>query len=127
VRLLKRPLLLATGWLCVALGVIGAFVPLLPTTPFLILAVWAFSQSSPAMADKIRSNRIVGPYVRDWQDSGVIPFRAKVLSLLMMTTALAYMHFRAHAPLWAVASAAILFVAVSVFIVTRPSRRQPAG
>ncbi len=123
--MLKRPLLLATGWISVALGVIGAFVPLLPTTPFLILAVWAFSKSSPATAHKIRQNKIVGPYVRDWQDSGVIPLRAKILSMLMMTIAVAYMYFRAHAPLWAVASAVILFLAVSTFIVTRPSRSPP--
>lgn len=77
------------------------------------------------MAEKIRRNKIVGPYVRDWQDSGVIPVRAKVLSLLMMTMALAYMQFRTNAPVWAVALAAVLFLAVLAFIMTRPSRRPP--
>jgi uncharacterized membrane protein YbaN (DUF454 family) len=124
VRVLKRPLLLSAGWICVALGFIGAFVPLLPTTPFLLLAVWAFSKSSPEMAERIRNHRIAGPYVRDWQDNGVIPVQAKILATVMMGAAIAYMHFGAQAPLWAVAMALAVMVAVSAFILTRPSHKR---
>lgn len=123
-RILKRPLLLAAGWICVAIGLVGAFVPLLPTTPFLLLAVWAFSKSSPEMAERIRNHRIAGPYVRDWQDDGVIPVQAKILATGMMGAAVAYMHFGAHAPLWAVAITLVVMLAVSTFILTRPSRRR---
>jgi uncharacterized membrane protein YbaN (DUF454 family) len=121
---LKRPLLLGTGWFCVGLGLIGVVMPLFPTTPFLLVAVWAFSKSSPELAEKIRSHRVVGPYIRDWQDEGVIPVQAKVLALGMMSAGVAYMHFGAHAPMWAVASAVAVLLAVSGFILSRPSRRR---
>jgi uncharacterized protein len=123
VRLLKRPLLLGTGWLCVGLGLLGVVLPLLPTTPFLLVAVWAFSKSSPELAEKIRGHRIAGPYVRDWQDQGVIPVQAKVLAVSMMAAAVAYMHFGAHAPSWAVGAALVVILMISAFIVTRPGRR----
>lgn len=123
-RVLKRPLLLAIGWVCTGLGVVGVVTPLLPTTPFLLVAVWAFSKSSPAMAEKIRSHRIAGPYIRGWQDEGVIPLQAKVLAVSMMAGGVAYMHFGADAPLWAVVAASAVLLTVSVYIVTRPGRRK---
>ena len=65
---LRKPLLLGTGWLCVGLGALGVVMPLFPTTPFLLVAVWAFSRSSPELAEKIRNHPVVGPFIRDWQD-----------------------------------------------------------
>lgn len=123
--MLKRPLLLGTGWICVGLGLIGVVLPLLPTTPFLLVAVWSFSKSSPEMAEKIRNHRIAGPYIRGWQDEGVVPIQVKVLALGMMSAGVAYMHFGVRAPLWAVAMAVAVLLAISAFILTRPSRSPP--
>ncbi len=123
-RVLKRPLLLGAGWLCVGLGLIGVILPLFPTTPFLLVAVWAFSNSSPELAEKIRNHPIVGHFIRDWQDEGVVPVQAKVLAVGMMTAGVAYMHFGAHAPVWAVILAASVMLAVSGYIISRPSRRR---
>lgn len=122
-RALKRPLLLGAGWLCVGLGFIGVIMPLFPTTPFLLVAVWAFSNSSPELAEKIRNHRIVGHFIRDWQDQRVIPVQAKVLALGMMTAGVGYMHFGAHAPAWALALAIAAALAISGYVVSRPSRR----
>ena len=55
------------------IGAMGIVMPLFPTTPFLLVAVWAFSRSSPEMAEKIRNHPIAGAYIRDWEDDGVIP------------------------------------------------------
>ena len=104
------------------MGALGVVMPLLPTTPFLLVAVWAFSRSSPELAEKIRNHPVVGPYIRDWQDSGVIPTRAKVFAVVMMAAMFAYIHFGAHAPGWIEIGVALVFLAVSIFIVTRPSR-----
>ncbi len=123
-KALRRPLLLCLAWLCVGLGVIGIIMPLFPTTPFLIVAVWAFSRSSPVMAEKIRNHPIAGAYVRDWEDEGVIPAGAKIIAITMMSAMLGYLYFGSGAPLWAVLSAGLVMVAAAGYILSRPSRRR---
>jgi uncharacterized membrane protein YbaN (DUF454 family) len=121
-KALRRPLLLGTGWFCVGLGVIGIVLPLFPTTPFLLVALWAFSRSSPELAEKIRNNRHAGKYVRDWEDEGVIPPTAKGLAIAMMSGALAYLHFATSVPGWAIIAVGVVIAAVAAYILTRPSR-----
>jgi hypothetical protein len=118
---MTRPLFLTIGWLCVGLGLLGIAVPLFPTTPFLLVAVWAFSKSSPEMAERLRSNRYAGPYIRDWQDNGVIPLQAKVAAVAMMAAGIAYLEWGTATPQWVVALVAIGLAAVAAFVVTRPS------
>ena len=124
VRVVAKPLLIGTGWACVALGFLGIIMPVFPTTPFLLVAVWAFSKSSPELAERIRNHRLAGPYIRDWQDEGVIPPKAKALALVMMAGMLAYLQFGARLPTWAVAIVGAALAATSIYIVTRPSRRK---
>jgi uncharacterized protein len=112
---------LAFGWLCVGLGVIGIIMPILPTTPFLILAVWAFSRSSPELAAKLRNHHLAGPYIRAWQDHGVIPTKAKTLALVMMTVMAVYVVGSAEVPVWAAVAMCALLAGVGIYIVTRPS------
>ena len=113
---------LALGWLCVALGIVGIILPFLPTTPFLLVAVWAFSRSSPELAEKLRNHKLVGPYIRDWQDHGAIPVRAKLLAIVMMLLAAVYLLAFAAIPLIAALVACGVFVGVAVFIGSRPSQ-----
>ena len=122
-KTLARPLLLGAGWMCVGLGILGIVMPLFPTTPFLLLAVWAFSKSSPEMAERLRNHRLAGPYIRDWEDEGVIPVTAKLLAVTMMAAMLAFLNFGTEAPLWTVVGAGAVMLATSVYIVTRPSSR----
>ena len=74
---LVRWLLLAAGVICTILGAIGAFLPVLPTTPFLLLAGACFVRSSPTFHQRLLNNRIFGPYVAQWQRSRTIPPEAK--------------------------------------------------
>lgn len=122
-KALRRPLLLGAGWLCVALGLIGLLLPLFPTTPFLLVAVWAFSRSSPEMAARIREHRFAGPYVRDWEDHGVIPLSAKIAALSMMGGMLAVLTFYSGAPAWAIIVAGVTMGGAALYILSRPSRR----
>jgi uncharacterized membrane protein YbaN (DUF454 family) len=62
------------------LAVAGIILPILPTTPILLVAVWAFGKPSPEVAQRIRNHRVPGPPVRDWQDHGVISTNAKLLN-----------------------------------------------
>lgn len=63
---LKKYVLLCMGYLSCVLGIIGLFLPLMPTTCFLIVAVWAFSKSNPALSQKILSHPKFGPVIQDW-------------------------------------------------------------
>ena len=76
---------LLVGWLCVALGAIGAVLPLLPTTPFILLAAWCFARSSRRWHDWLHASRLFGPLLRDWDTGRCMPLRAKVAALIMMT------------------------------------------
>lgn len=71
------------GVLCVGLAFAGVFLPLLPTTPFLLLALFCFAHSSSVRRQKVLDNRILGPYVRAYE-SGDMPVRVKVRTLLLL-------------------------------------------
>jgi len=122
VKALQRPLLLATAWLSVGLGIVGIILPLFPTTPFLLVAVWAFSRSSPEMAEKIRSHRHAGRFVRDWEDHGVIPTTAKLVAVVMMTAMFGYLHLATEAPFWIEIGVALVMAGAAGFVLTRPGR-----
>lgn len=68
----RRALWLVLGLASVALGVIGAFLPILPTVPFLILAAFAFSRSNPAWEEKLLNHPRYGATLRAWRDKGII-------------------------------------------------------
>lgn len=122
-KALKRPLLLGAGWVSVGLGIVGIVMPLFPTTPFLLVAIWAFSRSSPEMAEKIRSHRHAGKFVRDWEDEGVIPTGAKIIAVAMMTAMFGYLHFGTQAPAWMEIGTALVMAGVAGFVLSRPGRR----
>lgn len=74
---MKTPVYRALGALSVVLGVVGAFLPLLPTTPFLILAAWFFARSHPEWEAKLLEHPRAGPAIRAWRDHRAIPLLAK--------------------------------------------------
>jgi len=72
------------GWTCVALGFIGVALPLLPTTPFLILAAFAFGKSAPQLKQWLLDHPIFGGPIRDWEANGAIRPRIKILACTAM-------------------------------------------
>jgi uncharacterized membrane protein YbaN (DUF454 family) len=121
VRGVKRHLLRALGVVMVALATAGVFLPLLPTTPFLLIALWAFTASAPEWAERLRRHPRFGPLLVAWEERRAIPTPAKAAAGTMMGgswTALALTYHN----VWVVAGAGALFVAVFAYVVTRPSR-----
>ena len=64
---MPRIILIIIGWLAVALGTLGVFLPLLPTTPFILLAAWCFARSSPRFHHWLLYRSWFGGYLRHWQ------------------------------------------------------------
>jgi len=90
---LKRPRLrhlpwLILGWSAVALGFAGVVLPILPTTPFLILAAFAFSKSSPRLRQWLIEHEIFGGPIRDWANKGAIRPRYKIMACTAMALVL---------------------------------------
>jgi uncharacterized protein len=78
---LGRPILIVTGSLCVALGVMGMVLPLLPTTVFLLLAAWCFSRSSPRFHAWLVNNRLLGDYISAYHEGRGMSLRDKWISI----------------------------------------------
>ena len=78
--------LLALAVLSLALGIAGMFLPVLPTVPFLLLAAWAASHSSPRLSHWLESHPRLGPPITEWRHHGVVSRRAKWAATAAMTT-----------------------------------------
>jgi uncharacterized membrane protein YbaN (DUF454 family) len=115
-----RYLLIGFGWFNVALGAIGVVVPGMPTTVFLLIALWAFSKSSERFRTWLYDHPRFGPPIRDWHEHGVISVRAKTAALAMMGLSLVIM--AAAGPWQLPAITGAIMVPISIFIVSRPSR-----
>lgn len=118
---------LALGWLAVLLGFIGAFLPVLPTTPFLLVAAWAFARSSRRMRLWLYGHPRFGAFLRDWRDEGAIPLRGKVAALGGMLIAW-HVVFLTSDRAWTPIVVGACLAAVAVYVASRPTpRRQAAG
>ena len=85
-----RALYLVAGIICVLLGLIGVVLPLLPTTPFLLVAAFCFSRSSERLHQSLLNNRFFGKIITDWENDGVIPLKAKIVATSMMLLMVSY-------------------------------------
>lgn len=87
---MKRYLMMAGGGMCVILGSIGIVMPLLPTTPFLLLAAFLFSKSSDAFHKRLMSNRLLGKYIHNYTERRGIILRDKVISLISLWSGITF-------------------------------------
>ncbi|MCK0169918.1 YbaN family protein [Aliiroseovarius sp. S1123] len=110
---------LTLGWCAVALGLLGVILPVLPTTPFLLVAAFAFGNSSPRARAWLIDHAHFGPAIQDWEERGAISRRAKTLATSMMTLVLV-VSLILGAPWWVVSAQVLLMGAGAAFILTRP-------
>ena len=116
-----KPLLFVLAWMSFILGVIGAFLPILPTTPFLILSAYLFSKSSPKFHAWILKLPMAGEAIREWREERVIRPRAKILCSVMLLISLFVIWQVAKVHLIIRLIASLIMVSVGIFVVTRTS------
>ncbi len=75
------------GLLCVGLALVGIFLPLLPTTPFLLLALACFARSSEKLHSWLLSNKTLGPFIKHWEETKSMPRKAKAYSIILIIVA----------------------------------------
>ncbi|MCL2326117.1 MAG: YbaN family protein [Proteobacteria bacterium] len=95
---MRLPYIIA-GSLSLALGIIGIFVPLLPTTPFLLLAAAAYSRGSTRLYQWLINHKYLGPYIRNFREYKAIPLKAKIASISLLWATIGFSIFFAGMPL----------------------------
>lgn len=115
------------GWLMVLLGFIGALLPVMPTTIFLILAVGCFARSSPRLERWLLDHRRYGPPLRLWREQGAVSGKGKAFAAGGMALGDGLFFWGAH-PHWKLALGVGLFFAASAaYVLSRPTPRLAAG
>lgn len=115
----RRVAWFALGAAALGLGALGVVVPLLPTTPFVLLAAFAFSRSSDRCHAWLLGHRVFGPLIRNWRAHGAISRPAKVAGILAMG-AVVGVSVAINAPSALLAVQALVLVAVAAFVLSRP-------
>jgi uncharacterized membrane protein YbaN (DUF454 family) len=116
-----RFIYISIGVVAVALGVLGIALPLLPTTPFLLVAAWAFAKSSPRLEHWLVNHARFGPPIEAWRARGAIPTRVKIVALVTMCLSLLYILIFSSLPVVAKVGSGLILAACATFISTRPA------
>jgi uncharacterized membrane protein YbaN (DUF454 family) len=123
---LRRGLYLALALVSLLLGILGAFLPVLPTTPFVLLAAWAAARSSPRLLHWLETHTVFAPMIRDWRRGGVVSRRAKWMASGMMSASGAYLLWALHTR-WAAWLAIVCMACVAAWLWQRPEQPTAEG
>lgn len=118
----RRWLFVVLGWIFFVLGMVGAVLPLVPTTPFMLLALWAFSIGSERFHRWLYHHRIFGPPLQRWQRDHVIPLWTKALSIGSMSASFLYLWLARGSPWFVLLPAGVVVIAGVAYVARFPSR-----
>lgn len=117
-----RALFFVAGILALGLGIAGIFLPVLPTTPLVLLAAACFARSYRPFHEWLLAHRQFGPMIHEWQAHGSIPYRAKISAIVMMSVTLGASIVFFVRPLWLQAALATFGVGLATWMYRLPSR-----
>ena len=118
---MKRLILLIVGWLCVGLGFVGIFVPGLPTTIFLIIALWAFARSSKRFHTWLLNHQRFGPILRNWESHKVVPIKAKIVMVILQILVVIMVQYTFNS-LFITVALLIVLILVAWYVISLPSK-----
>ena len=117
---MKKIILITIGWSCVGLAFVGTFVPGIPTTIFLIIALWAFAKSSKKFHSWLLNHKRFGPILQNWESHKVVPRKAKILMVIMQISAVIIFHYSLQ-NIYLTAILIITLVFVARYVLSLPS------
>jgi hypothetical protein len=113
-----RIILIIAGTFSVAIGIIGIFLPLLPTTPFLLLAAALYAKSSLRFYNWLLNNRLFGKYIKNYIEGKGIPLKAKILSISLLWITILYSAFNIINILFVRVILISIAIAVSIHVIS---------
>lgn len=120
---MKTRVLNYAGHFFLVLGIIGAFLPVLPTTPFLLLSAYFYSRTNHELHQWLYNHKTFGPALRDWDEQKVIGLKAKIIATTMINLVLFWRIPRLEVPMMIKGMIVIILAGVLVFIWSRPTKR----
>ncbi len=122
---LVRALFIVAGSVCLGLGMLGLFLPLLPTTPFLLLAAGCYARGSRRFYDWLLANRTFGPLILEWRRHRSIPYRTKLSAIALMSLTMTISIVFFVPVLWVKLLLAAMGVGLALWMYRLPSRDRP--
>jgi hypothetical protein len=120
-----RLLLAGAGTCCVVLGVIGIFTPVLPTTPFLLLAAACYARASTRFYNWLLNNRVLGPSILEWRRHRSLPYRTKLIAIATMAATFTVSIVFFVRPAWLQLALAAFGAGLAAWLWRIPSRDRP--
>ena len=117
---MKRILLLLLAWFCVGAAFVGIFLPGIPTTPFLIVALWAFAKTSKKFHTWLLNHKRFGPILTNWESHKVVPRKAKILMVILQIFAVVMFHYSLQ-NIYLTAGLIIILLFVARYVLWLPS------
>lgn len=116
---MKKLLWKALGLFFVGMAYVGVITPGVPTTFFALLALWAFSKSSPKFENWVRTHKVIGKHIVNWEQKRLYPLEAKYAMMVFMFISLAFMVM--FSPIWVFVFCVFLFAAIIAWAFQFPS------
>ncbi|MCB1630239.1 MAG: YbaN family protein [Pseudomonadales bacterium] len=120
-----RVAFIALGMIALALGIAGVVLPVLPTTPFVLLAAACFARGSQRFHAWLLAHPLFGPIIIEWNEYGSIPWRTKIVAIVLMSTTLTVSIVLFVEPRWLQAALALLGMLLATWLYRVPSRDHP--
>ena len=121
-KTLKKPikaLMIATGTFLIGVSIVGIFVPVLPTTPFLLLAAALYARSSRRFYNWLINNRILGRYIKNYREGKGIPLKVKIIAISILWITIGYSAIFAIDVLWVRILLALIAIGVTIHIASK--------
>ena len=114
----RNILYIISGSISLALGTLGIFLPLLPTTPFYLLTAWLYMKGSEKLYRKVMSNKFFGTIVRDFQENKTIPLKTKIITVSLLWITILSSAFFFVSVLWAKILLIVIAIGVTIHILS---------